>query len=359
MSAASGNAGGGKLRVGVILGGLSSEKEVSLESGRNIFAKMDRRKYDPVAVFMDSRGGFWEIPLKLLMRNSTRDIEMDLEEEGKRIPYEDLKSRVDLVYIGLHGKYGEDGCLQGLFELLGIPYTGSGVLGSALGMDKYTCRRIFAMNGIDVPKTVPVERTAWAGGGKEALPEVIARDIGFPCVVKPTREGCSTAVKKVVSKEGLPDALAGAFEWDNVVLVEEFIDGMEVTCGVIGNDDPMALTPSETIPTQDILSLEDKFLYGQGENKTPARVSDDVLRGIQNVAVRAYRALGLKGYTRIDMFVRKDGRVAVLEPNTLPGMTPSTVLFHQAAASGINQSELIDRVIGFALEAHANKRGPL
>ena len=359
MSATSGNTGGKKLRVGVILGGVSSEKEVSLESGRNIFAKIDRKKYDPLAIFMDSRGGFWEIPLKLLMRNSTRDIEMDLGEEGRRIPYEDLRSRVDLIYIGLHGKYGEDGCLQGLLELLGISYTGSGVLGSALGMDKYTCRRIFAMNGIDVPKTVAVEKAAWESGGREAILDGIARNIGFPCVVKPTREGCSTAVKKVVSKDGVPDALAGAFEWDNVVLVEEFLEGMEVTCGVIGNDEPRALTPSETIPTEDILSLEDKFLYGQGENKTPARVPDEVLRRIQDVAVQAYRALGLKGYTRVDMFVRRDGRVAVLEPNTLPGMTPSTVLFHQAAASGINQSELIDRVIEFALEAHAKKRGPL
>jgi len=359
VSATSGNTGGKKLRVGVILGGVSSEKEVSLESGRNIFAKIDRKKYDPLAIFMDSRGGFWEIPLKLLMRNSTRDIEMDLGEEGRRIPYEDLRSRVDLIYIGLHGKYGEDGCLQGLLELLGISYTGSGVLGSALGMDKYTCRRIFAMNGIDVPKTVAVEKAAWESGGREAILDGIARNIGFPCVVKPTREGCSTAVKKVVSKDGVPDALAGAFEWDNVVLVEEFLEGMEVTCGVIGNDEPRALTPSETIPTEDILSLEDKFLYGQGENKTPARVPDEVLRRIQDVAVQAYRALGLKGYTRVDMFVRRDGRVAVLEPNTLPGMTPSTVLFHQAAASGINQSELIDRVIEFALEAHAKKRGPL
>src|SRR5512137_1919331 len=122
-----------KMRVGIIMGGLSSEKEVSLESGRNIFSKIDRGKYDPVAIFMDSRSAFWEIPLKLLMRNSTKDIEMDLEEEGQRISYEALKSRVDLIYIGLHGQFGEDGTLQGLLELLGIPYTGSGVLGSALG----------------------------------------------------------------------------------------------------------------------------------------------------------------------------------------------------------------------------------
>ena len=122
-------------RVGIMMGGLSSEKEVSLESGRNIFSKIDRRKYDPVPIFMDSRAALWEIPVKLLMRNSTRDIEEDLAEEAKPIPYETLKERVDVVCLGLHGKYGEDGCMQGLLELLGIPYTGSGVLASAIGMD--------------------------------------------------------------------------------------------------------------------------------------------------------------------------------------------------------------------------------
>jgi D-alanine-D-alanine ligase len=187
----------------------------------------------------------------------------------------------------------------------------------------------------------------------------IEKEIGFPCVVKPTREGCSTAVKKVVSRNGIPSAIEEALHWDNTVLIEEFIEGIEVTCGVIEGDDLIALTPSETIPTNDVLSLEDKFLYGQGENKTPARVPDDVLKNIQDVAIRTFSALDLKGYSRIDMFVRKDGRIAVLEPNTLPGMTPSTVLFHQAAASGITQTELIDQIIVSALKSHAKKRGPL
>ncbi len=348
-----------KLKVGVVLGGISSEKEVSLESGRNIFSKIDRTKYDPVAVFMDSKAGFWEIPVKLLMRNSTRDIEEDLQEEASHIPYEALKSRVDFIYIGLHGKYGEDGCLQGLLELLNVPYTGSGVLGSALGMDKYTCRKILSLGDIDVPKTIPVHRKEWNPENSQEIIGAIEREIGFPCVVKPTREGCSTAVKKVVSGDGIPGALADAFAWDNTALVEEFIDGIEVTCGVLDNNGPFALTPSETIPTQDVLSLEDKFLYGQGENKTPARVPPEILKKIQDVAVRTFRSLDLKGYARIDMFVRKDGRVAVLEPNTLPGMTPSTVLFHQAAASGITQAELIDMVIQAGLNDHAKKRGPL
>jgi len=347
-----------KLKVGVIMGGISSEKEVSLESGRNIFSKMDRQKYDPIPVFMDSTGRLWEIPIKLLMRNSTRDIEDDLHVEATRIPYETLEDRIDFVYIGLHGKYGEDGCLQGLLELLRIPYSGSGVLNSALGMDKYVSRNVLAMSGIDVPRTVAVPLREWEQN-RDAFRDRIENEIGFPCVVKPTREGCSTAVKKIVSPEGIPEAIEDAFRWDPVALVEEFITGVEVTCGVIGNESPVALTPSETIPTNDVLSLEDKFLYGQGENKTPARVSEEMLQKIKDVAIAAYLALGLKAYARIDMFVNDDGRVIVLEPNTLPGMTPSTVLFHQAAVSGITQTGLIDQIIQLSLDAHARKRGPL
>ena len=347
-----------KWRVGIIMGGLSSEREVSLESGRNIFSKIDRRKYDPVAIFMDSKAALWEIPVKLLMRNSTSDIEEDLAEEAKPIPYESLKGRVDVVCLGLHGKYGEDGCMQGLLELLGVPYTGSGVLASAIGMDKYVCRQILEISGIDVPRTIPVTRRRWETQ-KEETAEKIAREIGFPCVVKPCREGCSTAVKKVMAAGGIHDAVDNALLWDNVALVEEFLTGMEVTCGVLGVDSPEALVPSETIPTDDVLSLEDKFLYGQGENKTPARLPEEQIRKVRETAVATFRNLNLKGYARIDMFVREDGRVAVLEPNTLPGMTPSTVLFHQAAAAGITQTDLIDRIIQYAIEVHAGKRGPL
>lgn len=347
-----------KIKVGVVLGGVSSEREVSLESGRNIFSKMDRGKFQPVAVFMDSNCGFWEIPVKLLMRNSTKDIEEDLEEFASRISYEEMKGRFDILFIGLHGKYGEDGCLQGLCELIGMPYTGSGVLASAVGMDKYVSRKILSANGIDVPKTLAVEDNAWKTDKEKILARVEA-EIGFPCIVKPTREGCSTAVKKVVSAAGIPVALEEAFKWDSRGLVEEFLTGMEVTCGVLGNSDPMALTPSETIPTQEILSLEDKFLYGQGENKTPARAPEEVLQKIRQTAVAAFIALDLKAYSRIDMFVRENGSVAVLEPNSLPGMTPSTVLFHQAAELGISQTDLISRIIELSLDSHALKRGPL
>ena len=341
------------------MGGMSSEKEVSLESGRNIFSKIRRQKYDPVPIFMDSEGALWEIPVKLLMRNCAGDIEEDLSEEAVRIPYETLKSRVDIVFLGLHGKYGEDGCVQGLLELLKIPYTGSGVLASALGMDKLACRKILAADNIDVPRTFPLFRRKWTGGDRGVIAQTIAQGTGFPCIVKPAREGCSTAVTKVTTAEGLLGAIEAAFLWDDTALIEEYISGTEVTCGVLGHNPPMALIPSETIPTHDILTLEDKFLYGQGENKTPARLPEEMLQRIREIALKTFRSLNLKGYARIDMFVKSDGQVVVLEANTLPGMTPSTVLFHQAAASDITQAGLIERIIDWTLEAHSNKKGPL
>lgn len=351
-------AGNGKMRVGIIMGGISSEREVSLESGRNIFNKLSRAKYLPLPIFMDSKGRLWEINIKLLMRNSTSDIEEDLAGEAVAVPYESLKDRVDVVFLGLHGKYGEDGCIQGLLELLGIPYTGSGVLSSALGMDKHVSRRLLVQSGIDAPRTVAVTERDFASD-LGSITEKVQQEIGFPCVVKPAREGCSTAVTKVAAKDSLSAALASALLWDTTVLVEEFIAGTEVTCGVIGADPPLPLIPSETIPTAEILSLEDKFLYGQGENKTPARLPADILKMIQETAVRAFVVLGLQGYARIDMFVRADGRITVLEVNSQPGLTPSTVLFHQAAACGMAPGDLLDRILTITLAVHGKKRGPL
>jgi len=349
-----------KIRAGIVMGGRSSEREVSLESGRNIVNKLPRAKYEPVPIFMDRKGRLWEIDIKLLMRNSTGDIEEDLATEALPLPYESLGERVEVVVIGLHGKYGEDGCFQGLLELLGVPYTGSGVLASAVGMDKFAARRLLSLRGFDVPKTIPFpSRDTVDPSRVESLIRRILGEFGFPCIVKPAREGCSTAVAKVENEEGLDAALKNAGDWDELILIEEFITGVEVTCGVLDEEPPLALIPSETIPTTEILSLEDKFLYGQGENKTPARLPGEMIERIQETARAAFVALGLRGYARIDMFVRPDGRVSVLEPNTLPGLTPSTVLFHQAAACGFTPAELLDRIITAALAAHGSKRGPL
>ena len=346
-----------RLRVGVVLGGMSSEREISLESGRNIYFNLNPGRHEGIPIFLDEQGGFWQIPLQLLVQNTTVDIAERLEAEATRIAYEDLKSVVDFVYIGLHGKYGEDGCLQGLLELLGIPYTGSGVMASAIGMDKHMQRKLLTASGIKVPKTVAVRQREWEEGSEEIL-ERIEDDLGYPCVVKPTREGCSTGLSVAREPAGVGPALELAFRWDTTALVEEGLVGMEITCAVIGNRELMALPPTETIRKGDFLTVEEKFLPGEGENITPARLHEETIRKVQDVMVKAYLALGLKVYARLDGFVI-DGEVIVTEPNTLPGMTPSTCIFHEAAEAGMSPTEFLDKIINLSLEAHAHKKGPL
>lgn len=346
-----------RLRVGVILGGRSSEKEISLESGRNIYYNLDPSRYEAVPIFMDSGGRLWEITLPLLVQNTTADIEARLERDAQRIPYEHLKSRVDFVYIGLHGKWGEDGCLQGLLELLDLPYSGAGVLGSALGMHKAVQRRILRQAGIDVPHHRVVSRRHWESE-PEKVQAAVEEEFGYPCVVKPTREGCSVGLSVVRSAEQLGPAIQAALEWDNEVIVEELLQGMEVTVAVIGNDEPRAFLPTETPPKGDFLTIEEKFLPGEGENITPARLPQEKLEEIQRTVERAYKLLHLKAYTRFDGFVVGD-RFVITEPNTLPGATPSSTIFQGPAEAGITPMELIDRVIQLSLEAHRNKKGPL
>ncbi len=346
-----------KLRVGVVLGGMSSEREISLESGRNIYFNLDPSKYEGIPIFLDGEGRFWQIPLQLLVQNTTVDIEERLEGEATRIAYEELPSVVDFIYIGLHGKYGEDGCLQGLLELLGIPYTGSGVMASAIGMDKHTQRRLLASVGLRVPKYLVVPERWWQENTEEILGR-IEDTLSYPCVVKPTREGCSTGLSVVRSREAVGSALQDAFQWDATALVEETLVGMEITCAVMGNRELTPLPPTETVRKGDFLTVEEKFLPGEGENITPARLPEETIRKIQDVMMRAYRALGLKVYARMDGFV-VDGEVVVTESNTLPGMTPSTCIFHQAAEAGMSPMQFIDRIIELSQEAHARKKGPL
>lgn len=346
-----------RMRVGVVLGGRSSEREISLESGRNILYNLDSTKYEGLPLFMDLQGRLWQIPLSLLVQNTTADIAARLEHEAQRIPYEALKERVDFVYIGLHGKWGEDGCFQGLLELLDIPYSGSGVLGSALGMHKAVQRHLLRQAGIEVPRFLVVEQRMWEREAEHLISH-IADTIGYPCVVKPTREGCSTGVGVVRTPDHLPIAINAAFQWDTAILVEELLEGMEVTVAVLGNEHPTVYLPTETPPKGDFLTIEEKFLPGEGRNITPARLPPQKIATIQETVARAYRVLHLKALARFDGFVVGE-RFIIGEPNTLPGASPSSTIFQGPAEEGISPMALIDQVIQFSLEAHARKKGPL
>lgn len=353
-------------RVAVVLGGRSSEREISLESGRHIFQTIDRSRWDPTAVYMDARGGLWAIPLPLVVQNTTADIDARLAHDAERLPWEALPERFDAVYIGLHGKYGEDGCFQGLLELLDVPYVGSGVLGSALGMDKRVQRDLLRQAGIDVPATVAVTASEWAdGAGAGAAVARVEAALGYPCVVKPSREGCSTALAVPGEAVALRTAIADALAWDTVALVEEHLRGVEVTVVVLedAGGQPRAFAPTETPAKGAFLTIEEKFLPGHGENITPARLPAPTLAAVRDVAERAFAALGLRVFARIDMYVvgagDPDPRIIVGEPNTLPGSSPSSTVFLGPIEDGILPHDLLSTILDRSLAAHRAKRGPL
>ncbi len=281
--------------------------------------------------------------------NATADIEKCLDTEGKRIYYEDLKKLVDFCFLGLHGKYVEDGALQGLLEILEIPYNGPRIIGAAIGMDKIFQKQLLKAAGLHYPPHVIVHKHEYAENPGKSEKD-IEHELGFPCVVKPSNEGCSTGISKVTKHSDLKAAIVEAFKWDESILVEKFMDMMEVTCVVLGNEHPVALLPTETPFKGDFLTVEEKFLPGDAQMITPPRVPEADVKKMQEEFVKAYQAMNLRVYARIDGFWDiKEKRLYINEPNTLPGVTPSTMVFHQAAEAGMSPSDFFDRLIELTL----------
>jgi D-alanine-D-alanine ligase len=350
-----------KLRIGIIFGGASSEKEVSLEGGRNVYYKISNEKYEKIPIFVDSNLKLWKINDFLIVQNTTSDLEALLPDYAEMIPYEKLKELIDFAFIIGHGKYLEDGCFQGLLEILNIPYNGTGVLSSAIGMDKLIFREILTLHEIKVPKYLAISDKEWKNSNKNEIIEKIKTKIGLPCLVKPSREGCSTGITVVREEKDLDEAIEKAFIWDRIILVDEYIENAtEVTVSVLGNEERIVLPITETPWQQNLgyLTLLDKFLPGGAEMITPARLPAEIAEKVKETALKICQILNIKGYPRIDMFV-KDNEVIVLEVNTLPGVTPSTMVFHQAAEIGMSPEEFLDKIIELGIEAHKNKKGPL
>ncbi len=347
-----------KIRVAVLLGGASNEKEISLESGRNVVYKLSPSKYDVIPVFLNSKLELYTINTRLLVHNSTKEIENDLE-PSMRISWNQLPVIADFVFIGLHGGAGENGSVQGALEMLGLPYNGSSIFASSLCMDKYKTNQFLRAQGIDVPNGMLVSKEDWLLN-QSAVLKSITQSLPFPIIIKPHDDGCSVLVQKVRNNGELASALTALFELKQFALAEECIIGMELTVGVVGNKNPQALPPSKAIAQKGILSMEEKFLPGAGENQTPAPLPQETLRMVQDVMVQTYKAIQCSGYARIDCFYQSDEqsptgkeRVVILEINSLPALTPATVIFHQAAELGIKPMDFIDMIVSLGFAAHA------
>ena len=349
-----------KTRIAVLMGGKSNEKEISLESGRNITYKLSPNAYEVMPVFVSSKFELYKLDQRELVQNNTSEIETNLKQENK-ISWSDLQKISDFVFIALHGGEGENGSVQGALEMIGMPYNGSGVLASAICMDKFKTNQYLRSHGIEIPNQRLLSKEEYLLDSQKILKELST--LNFPLIAKPHDEGCSVLVYKAKNLEELKNSIDTIFgNKKDYVLIEEFIHGMELTVGVIGNEKPQALIPSQAIAKESILSIEEKFMPGAGENQTPAILPASILKFVQSEVEKVYEIIGCKGYSRIDCFYQtaeqsptKNHRVVIIEINSLPGMTPATCIFHQAAEIGIMPMDFIDLIVKFGFENHKNE----
>ncbi|MFY9271217.1 MAG: D-alanine--D-alanine ligase [Candidatus Manganitrophaceae bacterium] len=294
-------------RIGVLMGGMSAEREVSLKSGRAIAGALERLGYTTIPIDVDP------------------EVAKTLRE-----------ARIEVAFIALHGRFGEDGAIQGMLEVMRIPYTGSGVLASALGMDKLASRGLFQAHGIPVPATfIPTEEQS-LGRRHSSLP------FDFPVVVKPAMEGSSVGVTIVSGPEGLDGALKEAMRYGPKVLIEKYISGREVQVGILGGE---ALGAIEIRPKGVFYDYTAKYVPGMSEHLFPAPLPADLYTAVLDWGCRSHRALGCSGYSRVDLLVDAEMRPTVLEVNTLPGMTETSLFPEIARGVGIGFDSLVERIL--------------
>jgi D-alanine-D-alanine ligase len=335
-----------RVRVAVIAGGRSSEHEISVASARSVIDALDPDRYD-VQTIEIGRDGRWE-----LNSGATRALERPVA-ETLPVPTRDSESRrllgeVDVVLPILHGPFGEDGTVQGLLELAGVPYVGAGVTASALCMDKDLFKSVCRDKGIPVTRSVTLRN-----GDRPANP------FGYPVFVKPARLGSSVGITKVASEDELGDAVALARRHDEKVLVEEFVDGVEVECGVLGNREPIASLPGEIVAHGfggvEWYDYSAKYDEGGMDLIIPPRIPEEAIRRVQEISVDAFIASDCEGMARADCFYTADGEVLVNELNTIPGFTATSVYAKLFEASGVPYQELLDRLIQLALDRHERR----
>ncbi len=327
-------------RVGVLFGGRSSEREISLKSGKQVFHHLPADRYDKTAVFMDTTARFWEITAEVATEaESTQQLANAMAEgKGKLIAADQLKERFDIIFPVFHGSYGEDGTIQGMFEILDVPYIGSGVRASANAMHKSTAKILYREFGLPAPRDLVVYR-------HEGIDvEAITAKIGLPAVVKPMEEGSSVGITIAKTPEELKNGLDVAFKLSSQVLIEEFVKGLEITVGVFGTKNPIGLPVIEIVPKHDFFDFEAKYDPQLTDEICPARISDDLAEKAKDFGVRAHLALGCRTFSRTDMIIR-DNELFLLETNTLPGMTSASLLPKSAKAHGWDFGEFLDQVV--------------
>jgi D-alanine-D-alanine ligase len=349
-----------RLRVALLFGGRSAEHDVSVMSAANVFRALDPARYETVPIGI-TRSGVW-----LLCSAEGGKFPTAVPEAGPRVSLvpggsgrlailperdggpPDITRTVDVLFPVLHGPFGEDGTVQGAAEIAGVAYVGSGVLGSAVAMDKDVAKRLMRDGGLPIARFLSFIR------GETPSFEAVASELGRPVFVKPARLGSSVGISKAGTAEEFDRAVAEAFRHDRKILVEEFVRGREIECGVLEGEDGSltASLPGEIVPSNrhDFYTYEAKYLDQQGAAvKVPADLAPAISEKVRNLSIEAFRALGCEGLARVDFFLREDGKLMVNEVNTLPGFTNISMYPKVFEAMGMSYSELVDRLIRHAL----------
>ncbi len=349
-----------RIRIGVLFGGRSGEHEVSLMSARSIIGALDPKRYEVIPIGI-TRDGVWKRPnnaLELLQQGqldalqeslTTSQTAVALDPKAKDVP------PLDVVFPVLHGPYGEDGTVQGFLELANLPYVGSGVLGSAVSMDKSIMRRLFAEAGLPLVPWRSSLRSRWQQDPESVL-TAIEEQLGYPCFVKPANLGSSVGISRARSRHELEAALTTAAQYDRKLVVERgVVNAREIEVSVLGNDEPQASLAGEIRPGGEFYDYATKYLEDSSELLVPAPLSPEQQEQFQQLAVGAFQAVDACGMARVDFFLAEDGTIFVNEINTIPGFTRISMYPKLWEASGVAYGQLLDRLIELAVERHEDK----
>jgi len=377
-----------RLRVGVLYGGRSGEHEVSLASAAAVFANLDRKRYEPIAIRID-KDGRWRLADRPPSAASAAEVIDQARNDATRLrggkevfmpprPGEETLVLVDrrsaregeaeaaaavtglsldVIFPVLHGPYGEDGTIQGLLELSNVAYVGAGVLASAVGMDKAVMKVLFQARGLRVSEWMVVFRAEWRAAPATVATN-IAKRLGFPVFVKPANLGSSVGISKVHGPGELAAALELAASFDRKIVVEAAVpDAREIEVGVVGNASPEASVPGEIVPSREFYDYEAKYLDAGSRTEIPARLDDEMARDVRRQAVTAFLAIDGAGFARVDFLLsRTTGELFINEINTIPGFTTISMFSKMWGATGLDYPALVDRLIALALERHAEKQ---
>jgi D-alanine-D-alanine ligase len=361
-----------RIKVGVVFGGRSGEHEISLRSADSIIRALDPAKYECVPIAI-TRSGKWltSSDATLLLPGAVIEAadthvailgdptETGLQQLGgtegsERGPERGPERGLDVVFPVLHGTFGEDGTIQGLLEMAGIPYVGCGVLASAAGMDKVIMKHLFREAGLPIVEFTSFLRTKFEEDAEAVLDQVVDR-VGFPCFAKPANLGSSVGISKAKDRKSLSEGIVLASRFDRKVIVEQGVDAREIEVSVLGNDSPEASLPGEIIPqTAEFYDYKAKYLDDNGARlEIPAKLPPAIVNELQDLAVRAFKAIDGSGLARVDFFLLKEsGKILVNEINTMPGFTSISMYPKLWEASGVDYAELVDRLIALAIERH-------